>query len=60
MNIKVAAFTVSEKSVNTWIRFRDATQNRQNNSDNQSKEKRKDQESMQSSTTPDPERHKGK
>ena len=31
-----------------------ATQHRQNNSDNQSKKGRKDQESIQSSTTPEP------
>ena len=34
--------------------FRAATQHRQNNSDNQSKNGCKDQESMQSNTTPDP------
>ena len=34
--------------------FRAATQHRQNNSDNQSKLGCKDQESIQSSTTPDP------
>ena len=34
--------------------FRAATQHRQNNSDNQSKYGCKDQESIQSSTTPDP------
>ena len=34
--------------------FRAATQHRQNNSDNQSKQGCKDQELIQSSTTPDP------
>ena len=40
--------------------FRAATQHRQNNSDNQSKKDGKDQESIQSSATPDPGYHMGK